>query len=66
MLLLINAQLGTLITIEERLVKVEATHNQTLPRNNHHDNIDNPPNLDDQLLKNIKIDVLTFDGRHDP
>jgi len=27
---------------------------------------DNPSNPDDQFLKNIKIDVLTFVGRHDP
>ena len=29
-------------------------------------NTDNPPNLDDQYLKNIKIDVPTFDERYDP
>jgi len=36
------------------------------PQNNHHDNTDNPPNPDDQFLKSIKINVPTFDGRHDP
>ena len=34
-------------------------------RNNHQDNTDSLPNPD-QFLKNIKIDVLTFDGRHHP
>ena len=32
--------------------------------NNRRDNTDNSPNPDDQYL-NIKIDVPTFDGRHD-
>ena len=34
-------------------------------QNNHRNNTENPSNLDDQFLKNIKIDVLTFDERHD-
>jgi len=66
MLTKINAKLGTLTSIKERLPKIEATSDQTPPQNNHRDNTDNPPNLDDQLLKSIKIDVPTFDGRHDP
>ena len=33
---------------------------------NRRDNTDNPSNLDDQFLKNIKIDGATFDRRHDP
>jgi len=40
--------------------------NSSSSRNNRHDTTDNPPNPDDQYLKNIKIDVPTFDGRHDP
>jgi len=38
MLTEINAKLGILTTIEERLTKVEATRDQTPPQNNHHDN----------------------------
>ena len=35
-------------------------------QNNHRDNTDNPPDLDDQFLKSIKIDIPNFDGCHDP
>jgi len=35
-------------------------------QNNRRDNTDNLPNPNDQFLKNIKINVLTFDGHHDP
>ena len=30
------------------------------------DNTGYPPNLNDQFLKSIKIDVPNFDGHHDP
>jgi len=43
-----------------------AGENSSSSQNNRHDNTDNPSNPDDQFLKNIKINVLTFDGRHDP
>jgi len=43
-----------------------AGENSSSSRNNHRDNTNNPPNSDDQYPKNIKIDVPTFDGRHDP
>ena len=43
-----------------------AGENSFSSRNNRRDNIDNPPNPNDQYLNNIKIDVPTFDGRHDP
>ena len=41
-----------------------AGENSSSSQNSHRDNTDNPPNPDDQYLKNIKIDVPTFDGRH--
>jgi len=40
--------------------------NSTPSWNKRRDNIDNPPNPDDQFLKSIKIDIPNFDGRHDP
>jgi len=40
--------------------------NSSSSRNNRRDNSDNPSNPDNQYLKNIKIDIPTFDGRHDP
>jgi len=61
----INAKLEALKTLDERLIRVETTGDQTPTRNNRH-NIDNPPNLDAQYLKSIKIDVPNFDGCHDP
>ena len=69
----INAKLDTFKTFKERLAKVEAMHellespigNQTPSRNNQHNNTDNPPNLDAQYLKSIKIYVSNFDGRQD-
>ena len=42
-----------------------AGENSFSSRNNRRDNIDNPPNPNDQYLNNIKIDVPTFDGRYD-
>ena len=39
--------------------------NSTSLRNNHPDNTNNPPNLDDQFLKSIKIDVPNFGERQD-
>ena len=50
-----NAKLCIFTTIEERSAKVEATLDQTPPRNNHRDNTDNLPNFDDKLLKSIKM-----------
>ena len=69
----INAKLDTFNTFKEKMTKVEATReppksptsDQTPPKNNRHNNTDNPSNLDAQYLKNIKIDIPTFDGRHD-
>ena len=69
----INAKLEALKTFDETLTKVEAMReplespkgDQTPPRNNRHNNTDNPSNFDAQYLKSIKIDVLNFDGRHD-
>jgi len=61
----INAMLDTLRTLNERLIKVESTCDQTLPRNNWRDNTDDSSNPDAQYLKNVKIDVPNFDGRHD-
>ena len=57
----INAKLDTLKTFEEKLTKVEATHepsesptsDQTPPRNNRR-NTDNPSNPDAQYMKSIK------------
>ena len=52
----------------ERLTKFETSQEQPkieeypLPPNNNH----NATNPDDQYLKGIKLDVPTFDGRHDP
>ena len=43
-----------------------AGENSSSSRNNRRDNTDNPPNPDDQYLKNITIDVPTFDECHDP
>ena len=43
-----------------------AGENSSSSRNNRRDNTDNPSNSDDQYLKNIKIDIPTFDGHHDP
>ena len=40
--------------------------NSSLSRNNRRDDTDNQSNPDDQFLNNIKNDVPTFDGRHDP
>ena len=70
----LNAKLDPLRTFEERLAKVEATHEppesptgeQTSQRNNRYNNTDNTSNFDAQYLKNIKIDVPNFDGCHDP
>jgi len=45
---------------------VESTRDQTPLRNNRHNNTNYSPNPDAQYLKNIKIDVPNFDGRHDP
>ena len=64
----INAKLETLKIFEERLTKLKATrepsesltYDQNPPRNNQRNNIDNPPNLDAQYLKNINIDVPTL------
>ena len=41
-----------------------AGENSLSSRNNRRDNIYNPPNFNEQFLKNIKIDVPTFGGRH--
>ena len=62
----INAKLDTLKTLDERLNKVESTHDQTPPKNNRCNNTENISNPDVQYLKNIKIDVSNFEGRHDP
>ena len=62
----ITAKLDTLKTLDERLTKVESTRDQTLSKNNRLDNTDNTSNPDAQYLKNIKIDVPNFKGRHDP
>ena len=65
--------LDTLKTFEEKLVKVKATHeppesptgDQTPSRNNRRNNSDNPPNLNAQYLKSIKIDIPNFDEHYD-
>jgi len=62
----INAKLESLKRLDERLTSVEATGDQTLPRNNWRNNTDNTFNLDAQYLKSIKIDVLNFDRCHAP
>ena len=43
-----------------------AGENSSSSRNNLCYNIDNSSNPVDQYLKNIKIDIPTFDRRHDP
>ena len=62
----IDAKLDILKTLDERLTKVESTRDQTQPRNNRRNNIENTSNPDAQYLKSIKIDVPNFEGRHDP
>ena len=61
----INAKLETLKTIDDRLTEVESTRDQIPPRNNRR-NTENTSNPDARYLKNIKIDVSNFEGRHDP
>ena len=61
----INAKLDTLKTLDEKLTKVESTRDQT-PLKNNRRNTENTSNPDAQYLKNIKIDVPNFEGRHDP
>jgi len=52
----------------ERLAKLETSREPPkieeppVPPNGNH----NAPNPDDQYLKSIKLDIPTFDGRHDP
>ena len=62
----IYAKLDTFKTLDERLTKVESTHDQTPLRNNRRNNTENTSNPDVQYLKSIKIDVLNFEGCHDP
>ena len=62
----INIKLDTFKTLNKRLTKVESTREQTSPKNNRHNNTENPSNPDAQCLKDIKIDVPNFEGRHDP
>ena len=62
----INAKLDTLKSLDERLTKVESTHDQTPLKNNRCNNTENTSNPDAQYLKSIKIDVPNFEGRHDP
>jgi len=53
----INAKLDTLKTFRDRLTEVapeSPTCDQTLPRNNQHNNTDNPSNHDAQYLKSIR------------
>jgi len=57
MLAEINAKFGTFTEIEERLAKLEAVREQAQSRNNRRDNTDNSPNLNNQLLKSMKIDI---------
>lgn len=68
----INAKLVSLPTIEERLTTLESKSdtpeliaNGHIPGHNWHNN-EVPPNPDSQYLKNIKIDVPTFDGINGP
>jgi len=62
----INVKLDTLKTLDERLIKVESTRDQSPLRNNRRNNTENTSNLDAQYLKSIKIDVHNFERRHDP
>ena len=62
----INAKLDTLMTLDERLIKVESTRDQTPRKNNRRNNTVNTFNPDAQYLKSIKIDVPNFEGHHDP
>jgi len=62
----INAKWDTLKTLDDRLTRVESTREQTAPKNNRCNNTKNTSNPDAQYLKNIKIDVPNFEGRHNP
>ena len=61
----INAKLDTFKTLDERLTKMESTHDQIPSRNNRRNNTENTSNPDAQYQKSIKIDVPNLEGRHD-
>ena len=63
--------IAKLETLTQTMIKLQVERktpeNEDTPSRNHHrDNFVDPSNSNAQYLKSIKIDVLTFNGRHDP